>query len=245
MLVVAACGGGSPSVADPSSTVSTATASASPSPVEIRGCVPQCWAGFADPGVIGPGPYSTIGFLDGQLTVTYPDQWESHEDQGVEFSSAPLGELDVHRVLFWNDILPWIADARHPKGRRVPGVPITTSGWLDWLQSNAALVVSAPRPATIGQMHLPAIYVHIAAAPDAVGYDEGAIALLSWPNAQGNSYSFGGPFVLRLYLSDVTYGGRTHLLAVAIEGQDSADLKAFIPEARQMIATAQAPIEAA
>ena len=43
---------------------------------------------FADPGLIGPGPYTTVGFLDGQLTVMYPSAWESHEDQGVEFSSA-------------------------------------------------------------------------------------------------------------------------------------------------------------
>ncbi len=212
---------------------------------EIRGCVPECSTGFADPGAIGPGPYTTAGFLDGQLTVRYPTAWESHEDQGVEFSSAPQGEFDVHRVLFWNDILPWTANARNPNGRQVPGVPNTTAGWLAWLSSHPDFVVSAPRTATIGHMRLPATYVDIAVEPGTIGFDEGAVVLLSWPNADGHFYSFGGSFVLRLYLSDVTYGGTNHLLAVAIEGQDRADLKAFAREAGPVIASADAPIQPA
>jgi hypothetical protein len=36
------------------------------------------------------------------------------------------------------------------------------------------------------------------------------------------------PAVLRLYRSDVRYDGKNHLLAIGIEGQDRADLKAFL-----------------
>lgn len=51
--------------------------------------------------------------------------------------------------------------------------------------------------------------------------------------------------MFRLYLAEITYGDKDHLLAVAVEGQDSADLKTFLPEAKQVIASADAPIEAA
>ncbi len=245
-LVATACSGGSQSDSGAESITTSPTASASPEPdAEIRGCVPRCSSEFADPGAIGPGPYTTVGFLDGQLTVTYPDRWESHEDQGVEFSSAPLGEFDIHRVLFWSDILPWVADARHPDGRRVQGVPNTASGWFAWLSSHPDLHVSAPRSATIGRMQLPAAYVDIAVRPGTIGFDDGAVVVLSWPNAGGNVYSFGGSFMLRLYLSDVTYGGKDHLLAIAIEGQDRADLEAFSRSAQPVIASADAPIGAA
>jgi hypothetical protein len=215
--------------------------------------VPECSTAIEDPGLIGPGSYTTLAFLDAQLTVTYPSAWESHEDQGVEFSSAPKGMWDVHRVLFWDDILPWVADFKHPDGHQVPGVPNTTAGWLDWLQANAALRVSKPRSTTIGRMQLPANYVDIEIAPDAPNedpycekkFDTVCVALVSWPNAGGNIYSFGAPAVLRLYLSDVTYGGQAHLLAIAVEGQSTADLKSFLPDAKHVIASAIAPVEAA
>jgi hypothetical protein len=249
MLFLVACSGGSSTLVPPALSTSAST---EPTPTEIRGCVPECSVEFQDPGVIGPGPYTTFGFLDGQLTVTYPSAWESHEDQGVEFSSAPKGKWDVHRVLFWDDILPWVADFKHPYGHKVPDIPNTAAGWLDWLQANAALRLSEPRSTTIGQMKLPATYVDIEIAPDAPNedpycekLDTVCVALLSWPNAGGNIYSFGAPAVLRLYLSDVTYGGEAHLLAVAVEGQSTADLRLFLPEAKLVVASAEAPIEAA
>ena len=43
---------------------------------------------------------------------------------------------------------------------------------------------------------------------------DGRVALLSWPNAGTNIYSMGAPNVLRLYLADVMYGGKRHLLSV-------------------------------
>jgi hypothetical protein len=215
----------------------TSSVSPTPSESEIRGCVPECSTGFSDPGAIGPGPYTTAAFLDGQLTVTYPSRWESHEDQGVEFSSAPAAKWDVHRVLFWDDILPW--DQKH--GRVATGVPSTTAGWVEWLSSNPIVTVTSPRHATITRMRLPATYIDITDASGGERFPEP----ITWPNAGGNRYGMGGDFVLRLYLAEVTYGGKDHLLAVAVEGQDSEDLKSFLPEAKQVIASAEAPIEAA
>ena len=238
LLVMTACGGGAPAASDLSGTATTATTpsvSVSPSESEIRGCVPKCSTGFADPGSIGPGPYTTAGFLDGHLTVTYESPWESHEDQGVEFSSAPAGEWELHRVLFWDDILP--AD----NGRVVTSVPNTAAGWVDWLRSNPIVSVTSPHHATITKVRLPAMYVDITDAPGGETFP----AFITWPNAGGNVYEIGGPFVFRLYLAEVTYGGKDHLLAVAVEGQDSADLEAFLPQAKQVIASADAPIGAA
>lgn len=65
--------------------------------------------------------------------------------------------------------------------------------------------------------------------------------ILSWPNSD-HYYGMSGSWVLRLYLSDIEYGGQTHLLAVAIEGQNPDDLKTFAPAAERVIASARAPV---
>jgi hypothetical protein len=258
-LMLAGCSSGSPRSTGeglstaPISTPLPTSDSASPVPVAIRGCVPECSTAAADPGPIGPGPYTTEGFLDGQLTVTYPSSWESHEDQGVEFSSAPRGKWHIHRVLFWDDIKPLVADLHHPYGHEVSGVQNTVRGWLQWLRSNPALAVSTPRSTMIGKIKIPASYVDIAIAPGALSEDPycakhlhtTCVALLTWPNAGGNIYSWADPGVLRLYLADVSYGGRRHLLAVAVEGRTLRDLNAFLPAAEMVVASAQAPVEPA
>jgi hypothetical protein len=238
LLIMTACESGGPAASGPSGTATTATtssASASPSEVEIRGCVPQCSTGFSDPGSIGPGPYTTAIFLDGQLTLAYESRWVSHEDQGVEFSSAPAGERSEGGVLFWLDILPW-----DPEGHPARDVPNTTAGWVDWLRSNPIVSVTPPRHATIGQMRLPATYVDITDEPGGEEFPD----LITWPNAGPNVYGIGGAWIFRLYLADVTYDGTDHLLAVAVEGTDASDLEAFLPVAKQVIASANAPIEA-
>ena len=235
LLVMTACS--TPKVVGPSGSVTPTppSPSSTPSPAyAIRGCVPECSTGFSDPGSVGPGAFTTTHFLDGQLTVTYPTQWESHEDQGVEFSSAPAGEWEVHRVLFWDDILP--AD----NGRVVTSVPNTAAGWVDWLRSNPIVSVTSPRPATITRMRLAATYVDITDAPGGERYP----AMITWPGAGDNVYEIGGEFVFRLYLAEVTYGDQAHLLAIAVEGKDRSDLRSFLPEAKQLIASADAPINA-
>jgi hypothetical protein len=48
-----------------------------------------------------------------------------------------------------------------------------------------------------------------------------------------------------MYLSDISYGGQTHLLAVAIDAPDPAALKAFAPAAERVIDSARAPVSPA
>jgi len=159
----------------------------------------------------------------------------SHEDHGVEFSSAPAGERSDGRVLFWLDILPW-----DPDGRAASYVPNTAAEWVDWLRSNPIVSVTSPRHATIGQMRLPATYVEITDEAGGERFPD----LITWPNAGPNVYGIGGEWIFRLYLADFTYDGSDHLLAVAVEGTDPSDLDAFLPIAKQVIASADAPIEA-
>jgi len=158
----AATSRGSPSGSPAALATGTPSSTASPSPTSsgIPGCVPECLHGGADPGTLPAGPYTMRYFLAGQLTVKYAAPWESHEDQPVEFSSAPLGMWDTHRVLFWSDILPV-----GPDGRLVGGVPRTAAGMLAWFATRKNLRVSKPLSATIGAQYLPAKVIDINIAP--------------------------------------------------------------------------------
>ncbi|WP_019073328.1 hypothetical protein [Streptomyces hokutonensis] len=177
--------------------------------------------------------------------MTFKGRWESHEDQPVEFSVAPEGYWDTHRVLFWSDIIP-VGKNR----KRAAGVPRTTSGLLTWLKGRPNLHVSEPKSGTIGTGALPAKLVDIEISSKAVNEASDCPAracadFLTWPNAGDNIYGLAEPAVLRLYLADVRYGGRSHLFAVGIEGKDQADLKVFLPAAEQLIASASAPVSPA
>jgi hypothetical protein len=165
-MSLAACGGGSSGT-----TPTTSTAASSLSPTGIRGCAPECAAGGAEPGTIPAGEYTTQYFLDGKLTVTFDEPWQSTEDQGVEFSAWPsaAGSVNLHRVLFWSDILPV-----DPHGNVVTSIPNTSAGFLEWLRARPNVDVSDPQPATIGRDKLPAIVVEVAIAADADNEDPGA-----------------------------------------------------------------------
>jgi hypothetical protein len=240
-MSLAACGGGSSGT-----TPTTSTAASSLSPTGIRGCAPECAAGGAEPGTIPAGEYTTQYFLDGKLTVTFDEPWQSTEDQGVEFSAWPsaAGSVNLHRVLFWSDILPV-----DPHGNVVTSIPNTSAGFLEWLRARPNVDVSDPQPATIGRDKLPAIVVEVAIAADADNEDPGCpskvcVSPITWPGAGDNLYGIATPATFRLYLCDVRYGGTDHLLAVAIEAKDHAELMAFSPTAERVIASATAPLEA-
>jgi hypothetical protein len=47
--------------------------------------------------------------------------------------------------------------------------------------------------------------------------------------------------VQRLYVSDVSYGGQTHLFVVAVYPDDPADMASFLPDAERLIATVRVP----
>jgi len=177
--------------------------------------------------------------------VTFTQRWESHEDQPVEFSVAPEGSWDLHRVLFWSDLIP-VGKYR----KRAAGVASTASELVTWFGTHPNLQVSTPRSGVIGTAALPAKVIDIAISSTAVNEASDCPAracadFLTWPNAGDNIYGLAEPSVLRLYLSDVRYGGKNHLFAIGIEGRDQADLKVFLPDADHLIASVHAPVSPA
>jgi hypothetical protein len=219
---------------------------------KIRGCVPECLSGGTDPGRIPPGSYTTQYFFDGHLTVTFRKAWVSHEDTPIVFWAKPEVKQDGEgRVQFWEDIIP-VEGKTYDLKHRAKGVPITTAGWLHWLSNNPNLRVSDPKKATIGEEDLPAKAVDIGISDQAKNDDPGyppcrrviCQTLLTWPNSD-NYFGLGGSDVIRLYLSDVKYGGKTHLFAIAIYAQDPAALKAFAPAAEGVIGSVRAPVSPA
>jgi hypothetical protein len=216
---------------------------------KIRGCVPECLSGGTDPGRIPPGSYTTQYFFDGHLTVTFRKAWVSHEDTPIVFWAKPEVKQDGEgRVQFTEDIIP-VEGKTYDLKHRAKGVPITTAGWLHWLSNNPNLRVSDPKKATIGEDDLPAKAVDIGISDEAKNDDPGyppcrrviCQTLLTWPNSD-NYFGLGGSDVIRLYLSDVKYGGKTHLFAIAIYAQDPAALKAFAPAAEGVIGSVRAPV---
>jgi hypothetical protein len=219
---------------------------------KIRGCVPKCIDGGWDPGSLPPGSYTTKYFLDGYLTVTFDEPWVSHEEQQDAFESSPQEKYHDVTLFFWLDPYPVEGktfDVKH----RAKGVPITTAGWLQWLKDNPNFRASDPQDATIGKDDLPAKVVDISLSDNAVN-DEPSFApcrretcrgLLSWPTSAEYQYNLIGEQTVRMYLSDVEYGGKTHLLAVAIDGNSQDNLEAFAPTAERVIDSARAPISPA
>ncbi|MET9914256.1 hypothetical protein ABZZ74_47440 [Streptomyces sp. NPDC006476] len=134
--------------------------------------------------------------------------------------------------------------------KRAAGVASTASQLTAWLRTRPNLQVTKPRTATIGTTALPAKVVDIAISRTAVNEPSdcpvrACVDFLTWPKAGDNVYGLAEPSVLRLYLSDVRYGGKNHLLAIGIEGQDQADLKQFLPDAERIVSSADAPVSRA
>ncbi|MFF0088084.1 hypothetical protein ACFYR1_52140 [Streptomyces canus] len=134
--------------------------------------------------------------------------------------------------------------------KRAAGVAGTASELVAWLRTRPNLQVSTPRSGSIGTAALPTKVVDIAISSTAVNEASdcpvrACVDFLTWPNAGDNVYGIAEPSVLRLYLSDVRYGGRNHLLAIGVEGGDQTDLKEFLPEAERLIASADAPVSQA
>jgi len=58
-------------------------------------------------------------------------------------------------------------------------------------------------------------------------------------------YDIAGGGVTRFYLSDVKYGGKTHLFVAAVEGVDKAQLDAGLPAAERLVESAKVPADPA
>jgi hypothetical protein len=216
----------------------TAPAKAALVPKPIQGCVPSCnTPGLTRPGHIPERPYKTQWFFGGQMVITPSEPWSIHEDSTGEFSLT-LDAAPDNSVLFWEDVYP----IEHNK--RVPGVPLTVNGLLGWLRKTPRLHVSTPRPGTIGR-GLRATVVDVTVAKGARNEDpdcptHSCILWLDYPQWD-LSWGIAEPQVQRLYLSDVSYGGKTHLFIAVVYPNDPRDMKKFLPDAEHLIATVQVP----
>ena len=74
---------------------------------------------------------------------------------------------------------------------------------------------------------------------------DACIMPFTWVNVAPAVYATTQPWILRMYVGDVVYGGEQHTITFAIEASDRATLEAFLPSAERLIASATAPLEPA
>ena len=240
-LLGAACGGETtdqPSTtAGGGETASGSTASGVPVPDPIQGCVPSCnTPGITQPGALSSGPYETQWFFGGEMVITLDEPWSSHEDSTGEFALT-LDATPENGVFFWEDVYP-VEDLI-----RVDDVPMTVDGLLDWIHKDPRLEATAPKRSRIGD--LPATVVDVTISEGAKNEDpacptDTCVLWLRFPQWSG-SWGIAEPQVQRLYLADVTYGGKTHLFVAVVYPDDSADMESFSPHAEDILATVQVP----
>ena len=210
----------------------------------IQGCAPQCLApNRTEPGQVPKGTYDTKYFFAGKMTVVFGQGWAVGEDSTGEFASAETKNPDL-RVIFWEDVYP----TRHKQGLKSVDVPGTADGVVGWLRANPNLSVTAPSTGTIGS-DLPATVVDVSVAGKADNDDPGCPAkpcanFLGFPQWD-ETYGIAGGGVTRFYLSDVKYGGKTHLFVAAVEGVDKAQLDVGGPAAERVIKSAKVPADPA
>jgi hypothetical protein len=244
-VLVTACGsGGSPSPTSPPSPAAAAaspsSATASPSTSgKIRGCVPTCISGSANPGTVGPGPYTTQFFFGGQMHVTFKGVWESSEDSPGEFNASPKA-TPRNGVFFWEDVYP--VDRGH-----IVKLRVTASGLLHYLQTSPTFVTSTPTSGKIGK--LPATVVDVSLSNKAKSELPGCprkvcVGFLRFPQSL-EDWGIASAQVQRFYLSDVEYGGRRHLLVAAIYPNYGTDMDIFAKVGEQLLRTVRVPAKPA
>jgi len=116
---------------------------------------------------------------------------------------------------------------------------------LDRGQGTAApLALGDPGPEHVGEL-----LVDVTVARDAKNEYPGCpthvcVLWLGFPQWDG-TWGIAEPQIQRLYLSDVSYGGRKHLFVAVVYPDDPRDMKEFLPHAKDLIATVQAPATSA
>jgi hypothetical protein len=112
---------------------------------------------------------------------------------------------------------------------------------IRWLRNSRDLEVVEARRSTIGSK-LPARVIDVTLGPHAVNDDPSCPAkkcvnFLRFSRAT-EDYGIAGDDAIRFYLSDIKVKGRRHLLIVAIEARNRADLTIRRPAAERLIHTA-------
>ena len=218
-------------------TANGTTASEVPVPDSIQGCVPACnTPGLSRPGPLPPGPSETEWFFGGEMVITLAEPWSVHEDSTGEFSLT-LDATPENSVFFWEDVYP--VEDETP----VDGVSMTVDGLLNLIHKDPRLEATAPQPGRIGD--LPATIVDVTISKGAKNEDpacptDTCVLWLGFPQ-WFDSWGIAEPQVQRFYLSNVTYGGETHLFVAVVYPDDPADIKAFSPHAEDLLASVQVP----
>jgi len=209
----------------------------------IPGCAPQCLPpGGTVPGSLTTGTYQTQYFFAKQMKLSFARGWFSEEDSTGEFAAYAKKNRDS-RVVFWEDVY-----TTKPGSLQRVGPPRrTAASLLAWLQSNPNLTVSKPTSGRIGAIR--ARIVDVGVADDAVNDDPGCPAkacanFLGYPQ-WGEPYGIAGKWISRFYLADVRYGGKQHLFVAVFEVAGPAQLRAFLPEAKKVIASVRVPASSA
>jgi len=257
-LLVAACsgsGGGSasppsPSAASapsastaPSASASSVAAAPKPAPTPIPGCLPGCVTpDLTRPGDLPAGDYTTQHFFGEQLRVTVPAGWTSFEDSTGEFGLRPAAS-EAAKVLFWLDVYP-IVDGTFEKAEGFDG---TAASMLAWIEHDPNVEVIKKSAGKIGD--LDATVLEFGRSPDAKNVDEGCPAeirpcvnLLSFPQWEPEFYGVAGPFHVRMYAADATWGGKPHGVYAVIDADDADAFAALAPAATKMIEGARLPL---
>ena len=214
------------------------------SATEIPGCAPQCLQpALTRPGNLPGGKYKTVNFFGGQMTLSFPKGWFSGEDSTGEFSAWARSKPDA-KLLFWEDVYA-LRPAR-PLGtwKRVGPLRRTSASLLSWLQANPNLKVSTPAAGRIG--NIPARVVDVRVSKQAMNDDPGCpekacANFVQFPQWDGPYGIAGTKAVTRMYLADIRYGGARHQFVVAVEALSTAELNAFLPTARKLIASVRVP----
>jgi hypothetical protein len=184
------------------------------------------------------GTYLTRYFFAKQMKVSFARGWFSEEDSTGEFAAYAKKNRDS-RVVFWEDVY-----TTKPGSLQRVGPPRrTAASLLAWLKGNPNLTVSKPTSGRIGAIR--ARVVDVGVADDAVNDDptcpgKACANFLGYPQWD-EPYGIAGKSISRFYLADVRYGGKQHLFVAVIETTGTAQLRAFLPEAKKVIASVRVP----
>jgi hypothetical protein len=167
------------------------------------------------------------------MTVQLPSGWNVLEDSRLHLGVASNGQ--DYRVLWSIDAWPLRA------GVKVAGVPSRAGPLIKWLRANPNLRVVEAKASTIGSK-LAARVVDVSLSGSAVNDDpmcpaSKCVNFLRFYGAR-EPYGIAGNDAIRFYFANIKRQGKSHLLIVAIEARDRADLAVRLPVAERLIHTA-------
>jgi hypothetical protein len=244
VIVLTGCGG-QPNPASKHSAPSGSRYSTPPSVTALRalrGCVPECLPeGQTDHGTLSAGPFVTGSFLDAHFQITLPGGTWRPEDNTNELQFEHTSGPDYF-------IAGWMDAYAVDNEKRVAGVTSTPQAMTAWILKNRNLTGSIGPSVRIGGV-FPARTVDIAVSktatsdPAATDCPSVCYDYLGVPNLSTSPHGLARPGKARLYFSEIRYGGRVHLLTLAVE-VNGGSLSGVLPAAERAIATIKIPAQA-